>query len=480
MAGTMRRAMVGVALGALVATAFAGTTTAQGGGVNEAAMTHAFDWGTFKLAPADHREGSRRRALNIVVSTIGKAIPVFGVEQQIGVDRGCEANGDRGIAIECSPDRPTIDGHHRPARRAGDAADQRPGRLPGLSRRLPRMRIVDIVNQYVDAGIPVFTQNTDVPSSKRFAFFALNERDAGNVNGEVTAELVDSMGLTVAGMAMGSGDPAEQWAQDRMGGFEEGFREKFPDAVFQQEETTGLPTGINYTTQEVIDSVGPFLTSNPDVNLFFHTDQGVEGVGIVIRDNNLTGKDWTIGFNVSLPILDMIDGGHILVTINQGFDNQAEAAVRACVDYLADGTVPADPLAYLDPIVITKEGGEGRESSAQAREKLLSRAGQPVVPGGQGRRSNDRRPSVLVDRERWGRAWPTQPPGKSRGRGGTMRWGLTSLRTYGLLIAIIVICAFFYSQNSAFAKPENIFILLRSVASLAHDRVRPVAGHHRG
>lgn len=47
-----------------------------------------------------------------------------------------------------------------------------------------------------------------------------------------------------------------------------------------------------------------------------------------------------------------------------------------------------------------------------------------------------------------------------------MRWGLTSLRTYGLLIAIIAICAFFYSQNSAFGKPENIFILLRSVASL--------------
>ena len=63
------------------------------------------------------------------------------------------------------------------------------------------------------------------------------------------------------------------------------------------------------------------------MNLFFHTDQGVEGVGIVIRDNNMAGKVWTRGFNVSEQILDLIDQGIILVTINQGFDNQAEAAV---------------------------------------------------------------------------------------------------------------------------------------------------------
>jgi len=44
--------------------------------------------------------------------------------------------------------------------------------------------------------------------------------------------------------------------------------------------------------------------------------------------------------------------------------------------------------------------------------------------------------------------------------------GLGSLRTYGLLIAIIVISLFFYLQNSAFAKPENLLVLLRSMASL--------------
>jgi len=365
----MRRAMVGVALGALVATAFAGTTTAQGGSVNEAAKSHEFDWGTFNLNQRVIDKAAAGEPLNIVVSTIGKAIPVYGVEQQIGVDRGCEANGGRGLAIECSLVGPaSTDATTQLAELQTLLTSDQVDCL-GFSSPAPDA-FVDIANQYVDAGIPVFTQNTDVPNSKRFAFFALNERDASAVNGRVTAELVEAKGLPIGGIGMGSGGPTQQWAQDRMGGFEAGYKESFADADFRMDEKSGLPTGDGYTVPEVIATVGPYLLANDDVNLFFHTDQGVEGVGIVIRDNNMAGKVWTSGFNVSDEILNLIDQDIILVTINQGFDNQAEAAVRACVDYLVDGAVPEDPLAYLDPVVITKEGGEGRQSSAEAREHL--------------------------------------------------------------------------------------------------------------
>jgi ribose/xylose/arabinose/galactoside ABC-type transport system permease subunit len=45
--------------------------------------------------------------------------------------------------------------------------------------------------------------------------------------------------------------------------------------------------------------------------------------------------------------------------------------------------------------------------------------------------------------------------------------GLASLRTYGLVVAIIVIALFFQSQRSAFLSPENVFVLLRSMTALA-------------
>lgn len=48
-----------------------------------------------------------------------------------------------------------------------------------------------------------------------------------------------------------------------------------------------------------------------------------------------------------------------------------------------------------------------------------------------------------------------------------LTFGLTSLRTYGLVLAIVILSVFFYLQNPAFAKPENIFLLLRAMSSLA-------------
>jgi len=369
MVGSRRRIIATLAGAAVMTSVLVGPVAHAQEGINDAALTHEFPWGTFNLNQRIVDKAAAGEPLNIVVSTIGKAIPVYGVEQQIGVDRGCEANGDRGLSIECSL--------------VGPASTDTTAQLAELQTLLTSDQVdclgfsspapdafVDIANQFVDAGIPVFTQNTDVPNSKRFAFFALNERDSAAVNGRVTAELVQAKGLEIGGIGMGSGGPTQQWAQDRMGGFEAGFKEVFPDADFRMDEKSGLPTGDGYTDPEVIATVGPYLLANEDVNLFFHTDQGVSGVGIVIRDNNLAGKVWASGFNVSEQILELIDQDIILVTINQGFDNQAEAAVRACVDYLVDGSVPEDPLAYLDPIVITKEGGEGRQSSAEAREKL--------------------------------------------------------------------------------------------------------------
>ena len=55
-----------------------------------------------------------------------------------------------------------------------------------------------------------------------------------------------------------------------------------------------------------------------------------------------------------------------------------------------------------------------------------------------------------------------QPTGRPR-----LTLGVSSLRTYGLLIAIIVVAVFFYVQNNAFANPNNVFQLLRSMTSLA-------------
>lgn len=48
-----------------------------------------------------------------------------------------------------------------------------------------------------------------------------------------------------------------------------------------------------------------------------------------------------------------------------------------------------------------------------------------------------------------------------------LRSGLGNLRAYGLVAAIIVLVIFFQLQRSAFLSPDNVFVLLRSMASLS-------------
>lgn len=356
---------------ALLASVIVTPVSAQEKDVPEAVLSHAFPWGEFKLSPRIVDKLKAGKPINIVIQVAGTGVPISGAQFKFGTERGCKTAKDAGLAAECrlvgpvNPD-PSQQINELETLLNSDQVD-----CLGVQAPLPN-QFNAIIDRYVDSGIPAFTLNNDAAKSKRFAFSALNEVEAGRYNGEATAKLVKELGIPVKKVALGSGGPDEPWAQGRMQGFQEGFKAAFPDANFFNDYKSGLPTSRNYTTAEVIDSVTPFLTGNPDVNLFFHTDQGVEGVARVISNLGLEGKSYASGFNVSGAILDDIESGRTLVSIDQGFDNQSEAAVKQCIAYLAKGEVPADPLQYLKPIVITKAGGEGMITVQEAKGRLAA------------------------------------------------------------------------------------------------------------
>jgi ribose transport system substrate-binding protein len=366
-APTQRTVGIAVSAALLASVVFGAPGFAQGA-IADGAKSVEFDWGTFTLAQRIIDKVANGEPVNIVIDNQGTAIPPFGIEQRIGTERAC-ANNTTGLEAVCSLRGPALTDATAQLTEletmlAGNEVDC-------LGLQSPPGAFLDVIDKYVDAGIPVFTQNTDVPGSKRFAQFRLDERNSGRVNGEVTASLLQELGATPSTVGMGSGDPAGQWAQERGAGFMEGIASVFPDATFAQDDKSLLPVGApDFTPAQAVEQAGPYLQGNEDVNLFFHTDQGVEGVATVIEQQGKIGQVWTSGFNVSGPILDSIDKGAILVTINQGFDNQAEAAANACLDFLANGNLPADPDGFMSPVVITKDGGEGRQTTEEARVKL--------------------------------------------------------------------------------------------------------------
>lgn len=343
-------------------------TTAKSHTVAAEVLSHKFAWGDFTLASRIADKLKAGEKINIIDDIQGTALPIMGAEMRIGMQRACDKEQSR-LGINCRLTGPVTTNSGAQLAELETLLNGNQVDCLALQSPLPD-QYVDVINKYVAAGIPVFTFNNDVPNSKRFAFYALSEKEAGAINGAQTANLVKSQGLKIDTIAMGSGQPSGPWAQNRMAGFEEGYKSVFPNAKFFNDSKSGIPTGDNFTTKEVLNSVGPFLQAHPNVNLFFHTDQGVEGVGLVIKNQKLTGKVWTSGFNVSGPILDSIESGSTLVTIDQGFDNQAEAPVSACVDYLTTGSTPADPLQFLKPIVITKTGGSGLQTPTEARVRL--------------------------------------------------------------------------------------------------------------
>jgi ribose transport system substrate-binding protein len=354
--------------------AAAGEAAPEGGGeaggqeVPEEVRSHEFEWGTFELADRVVERLESGDAMRIIVNNQGTGIPVFGAQQRQGMEEACERNADR-LPVECRYTGPATTDF--PAQRAELETLLNSGQADCLVLQTGEPGAFnDLVDAYVDAGIPVFTNNGDVPNSKRFAFYALNEVDAARRNAEATAAVMRDRDIEPSVIAMGSGAPTAPWAQERLEGFAEGMAAEFPAAEFFNQPGNALGTGDDFTTEQVVSSVGPFLAGNPQVDFFFHTDQGVEGVGQVIKNAGRTGEVWTSGFNVSAPILELMESGEILVTIDQGFDRQAAAGVDACVDYLTNGEVPDEPLQYLDPIIVTADGIDGTMTVQESRERL--------------------------------------------------------------------------------------------------------------
>src|SRR5262245_54208668 len=147
-----RRTILGIAAAtAILAVMLGGTVQAQTG-VNDGAKSFALpDGSTFTLAQRIVDKAAAGEPLNIVMNNQGVAIPVFGAEQQIGTDRGCEENKDR-IAISC--------------RLTGPPSTDQTAQLAELETLLASDQVdclgiqsitpdayVDIINKYIDAGI---------------------------------------------------------------------------------------------------------------------------------------------------------------------------------------------------------------------------------------------------------------------------------------------------------------------------------------
>jgi ribose transport system substrate-binding protein len=317
---------------------------AASGAVSTPPSTVKLSWGTFTLSPRIAAKVSSNQKLNYVLSIEGTGIPIFGPAMSTGWKRGATAGGASAKVIgPITTDIPTQISQINSLLQANQID------CLGFEAHSPGP-YVGVINKAMSEGVPVFGINADSPNSHRIAFFALNEEKAGELAGRLTGQIIKSRHLKITKAALESGAPDGPYAINRMTGFMKGLHSVLPGITFANSITTAVKTLYDFPT--VYSTTKAYITGHPDVQLIFHTDQGVETVGKVIKDLKLTGKVWSVGFNVSPTILDEIKNDQILVSIGQQWNKQAEAGANACTQFIRNGKVPAS-FVPMTPIPIT-------------------------------------------------------------------------------------------------------------------------------
>jgi ABC-type sugar transport system substrate-binding protein len=338
----------------------AGEGAAEGGAAEGGApLSVEFESGPFELAPriADKLESGD--PLSFVLSIEGTGIPVFGAAMTAGWERGSAA---------------VAEDHPVEGRVIGPVNTDIPAQVAEIQSLLTANQVdclaieahepgpyIDVINQAMEGGVPVFMVNADSPESKRIAFYALEEESAGFTAGEIAGQWARDNNIALEQAALMTGSVEGPWAQARMKGFIEGLQSVLPDVEFINSPTTGIESQ-GFESADVFASARAYLIGNPEVDLVFHTDQGVEPLGRAIQDLGVSGRTYAAGFNISPGIIELIEAGDIVVSVGQGFSNQAEAGALACGDFLLAGEYEEGHVV-LEPVPVTTENVDARDWS---------------------------------------------------------------------------------------------------------------------
>ncbi len=202
----------------------------------------------------------------------------------------------------------------------------------------------NVINTTMAAGVPVFTVNTDSPASHRIAYSGVDDTDpasplwTGKIAGSFTVNWAKQNHINLSSAALITGDTTASWAQGRMQGWENAVKAAFPSIKITGTPTNAYTTG--YTPATIETDMQAYITGHPNVQFYFDSDWGAAEIAQLIQKEHEKGKVFTLGFNVDSTILDDLQAGTMIGTIDQRYDLQAENYVKACGQFLLSGIVP--------------------------------------------------------------------------------------------------------------------------------------------
>lgn len=292
------------------------------------------EWGTFKLAQRIADKLAAGQPINYVFSYQATGIPLFSQQYAAGHERGC-AMGQEILSMSCSWIAPVqTDPNEQVAQIEAKLAA---GEIDCISiEPTTSDSTTAITNRMMDMGIPVFTAGV-TSNGHEFTNFTQVPMKEGATAGQIVLDWMKAKGLDLKVFAVSGGDPTQFWAQGRMQGFVETIKAAIPDARFVTTHENGL--NVSYDPGQTYDAYRAFLSANPDVQFIENVDIGAEHANRAIESLNMTGKVYTIGWNVSKGQLDGIEKGIQVAALDQRWADQAAFGGPACAQFLKNGVI---------------------------------------------------------------------------------------------------------------------------------------------
>ena len=214
-------------------------------------------------------------------------------------------------------------------------------------------RLLDgAIGEAVDAGVPTYAVSGDSPDSKRFAFFGFDAYAAGRSAGQLVGDWAADGGILVRRAAVLTGDARHQRSFDLMRGFTDGLLE-----IHSGVEFVNGPADVDsfgFEPVPVYDATEAWVLDNLDVDIVFHTDDGVEALAAVMADQLLYGDMYAVAFHMSPQVADYVRERLVVTALVQGYTAQAQAAGGACGDFLLAGLHETGHMA-MAPTPVTRD-----------------------------------------------------------------------------------------------------------------------------
>jgi ribose transport system substrate-binding protein len=225
--------------------------------------------------------------------------------------------------------------------------------------------LVPDINAAVDAGVPVMTFDSDVPQSKRFAYYGTDDLEAGRL---VMKELAQAMGGTgvVAILAGTQGAPN---LTRRVDGVKEELKNHAGITllnVFYHEETP----------RDAVAKMEEVQRANPQI-----TGWALVGGWPLFTQNaldNVAKSAKVVSMDALRPQLAYLKNDQVQVLLGQKVYEWGYEGVRTLVDNLLDKKAPAEPIIKAP---LTRVTGENAEGYAANWAKWLGEQAAPAAPG---------------------------------------------------------------------------------------------------